>query len=463
VNLTVRAGKAFDVIVLGGGPSGAVAAVAAARLGANTLVVEQYGCLGGALTAMGVGPMMSFHNNAGKRVIGGIPHELVGRLIKKKACLGHLPDTYCKTVTPFDPEALRMALDDMLRAAGGRALFHTQLADAKVSARRIRKIIVCNKAGLTALNARVFIDATGDADLAAMAGVPFTMGREKDHACQPMTMNLRVANVDTAKVRRYIRKNPGDFRFNEKDGKKLKLVLKNKRLSHAGFEAAWNRARARGEVTVPREHILFFEGVIPGVYTINVSRIQGLDATRPEDLSRAEVLGRKQCDEIFRFLKKYCPGFENSVRMDSPAQVGVRESRHILCRTTLTRDDLVRSRPFPDAVALGGYPVDIHSPGQAETQHVFFPPNTTYQIPLRCLLPEKPENLVVVGRSISATHEAAAAVRVTPIVMAIGQAGGTLAGLAVKSKKNPTTVPARRVQDRLRKDGACLPRKRSAL
>ncbi|MGF1670067.1 MAG: FAD-dependent oxidoreductase, partial [Balneolaceae bacterium] len=229
------------------------------------------------------------------------------------------------------------------------------------------------------------------------------------------------------------------------------------RISLAGFHKAWKEAKNRGEVDVPREYVLFFETATPGVIIVNTSRIQGLDATNPFHLSRAEQIGRHQCLQIFNFLKRYCPGFENAIRMDASSQIGVRESRHVKGLYTLIADDLAASRKFSDPVALGGYPVDIHSPDKAQTDSVHFGKGATYQIPMRSLLVNNPRNLVIAGRCISATHEAMAAFRVTPIAMAIGQAAGTIAALSVNNNVAASQVEYREIREQLLMNGAKLP------
>lgn len=445
---------------MGGGPSGSLAAIAAARCGVRTLLLEQYAFLGGSLTAMGVGPMMSFHNPRGEQVVMGIAQELIERLMDLGASPGHIPDTttYCSTVTPFDSEALKIELETMLTEAGGEVLYHTQLAEAVLDqVGQLTGIRVCNKAGLSVITAQVFVDATGDADLASACGVPFIKGRASDGAAQPMTMNLKVANVDTDKIRAYVQEHPEEFGFTQDVAVALERMSRSPRLSLGGYKSAWNAAKARGELDVPREGILMFETATPGVIIVNSSRIQGLDATNPRQLSQAEAIGRKQCRQIFTFLKNHCIGFENAVRMDSSSQVGVRESRHVQGLYLLTAEDLVHEKQFEDPIALGGYPIDIHSPNAAETNHVHMRDNAAYQIPLRSLLLAKPGNLVVSGRCISATHEASAAFRVTPIAMAIGQAAGTVAALAALSGTTPAQVPYAQLRAQLLQHGARLP------
>ena len=459
LSLTVNAGPEFDIVILGGGVSGSIAAIAAARLGTKVLLVEEHGFLGGSLTSMGVGPMMSFHNPAGEQVVRGIPDEMIQRLVAKGGSLGHIPDstTYCSTVTPFDSEALKIELETMLHEAGGTILYHTQLASVSREGDRITGIVLCNKAGLTSVRAKVFIDASGDGDLAARAGASFCKGREGDAAMQPMTMNLKLANVDTAAIRRFASEHPEEFSWTGGREQGVARLAQSPRVSLAGYRSAWNAALKNGEVDVPRDIVLFFETSEPGVIIVNTSRVIGLDATNPYQLSQAESIGRRQCVQILGFLRKHATGFEHAVRMDTAAKIGVRESRHILGRHVLTAEDLLSLRSFPDVIALGGYPIDIHSPGGEKTLTRHLGHHDIYQIPLGSLLPESIENLVVVGRCISATHEAAAAFRVTPIAMAIGQAGGVVAGEACRLGLSPGLVPYQTVQATLRAQGARLP------
>ncbi len=426
----------FDVVVCGGGVSGAVAAVAAGRTGARTLLVEKHAFLGGSLTAMGVGPMMSFHNRAGDQVVRGIAQEVVERLVALGASPGHVEDTttYCSHVTPFESEAMKQVLEEMVLESGGRLLYHTHLADVEVEEERVRELLICNKAGLSRIRASAFVDSTGDGDLAFRAGVPCQLGRAGDGAMQPMTANLKLANVDTARIRKYALENPDDFVFEHGREEGLRRLKRSPRISLAGFRKAWLAARERGEVTVPRDFVLFFETATPGVIIVNTSRIQGMDPTDPFDLTRAEVEGRRQNNQIFAFLRKYCPGFERAFRCDSAAQVGVRETRHVNGLYTLTGKDLLEQKSFPDVVCRGGYPIDIHSPDGSNVNSSHMMPTGSYAIPYRSLVVDRPRNLAVVGRCLSATSEAFAAVRVSPIAMAIGQAGGIAAALAAKNR-----------------------------
>lgn len=458
VEIPVSSSPAYDVVVAGGGVSGSIAAIAAARAGVRTLLVEEQGFLGGSLTAMGVGPMMSFHNGAGRQVVGGLADEVITRLRRRGASPGHVADTttYCSTVTPFDSEELKIELETMLQEAGGAVLYHTQLAAVQVQAKQIRSVVVCNKAGLTEIGARIFIDSTGDADLASRAGVPFQLGRESDGATQPMTMNLKVGNVDTGAIRAYALRHPDDFRWEHGAELGLQRLERSRHLSLAGFLRAWAAAQVAKEIDIPRDHVLFFETATPGVVIVNTSRVQGLDATDPIQLSRAEMIGRQQCAQLFAFLRKNCAGFAHAIRMDAAPKIGVRETRRIAGLYLLTVEDLLGPQLYPDTIAMGGYPIDIHSPNDQSVSTRRLPSGHSYAIPLRCLLANEPHNLIVVGRAVSATHEAAAAIRVSPIAMAIGHAGGVLAAEAVASQCAPAQVAAAAVQAKLTVQGAVL-------
>ncbi|WP_269523100.1 FAD-dependent oxidoreductase [Coraliomargarita parva] len=458
INLPITA--SYDVIVVGGGPSGSNAAIAAARAGQKVLLIEKHGFLGGSLTAMGVGPMMSFHNPAGEQVVLGQPEELIQRMMAKDASPGHIPDsvTYCSTVTPFESEALKIELELMLREAGAEILYHTHFASAhKDENGQIESITVCNKAGLQTYGAKVFVDATGDGDLLATLGVKFAKGRAGDEAMQPMTMNLKIGNVDMAAVRRDVEDNPDNFEFDLGVEEGLKRLRATPRVSLKAYRHTWAAAKERGEVDVPREFVLFFETATAGVVIVNTSRIQGLDATNPFDLSKAETIGRRQNLQIFNFLKRHCAGFEHAIMMSGASQIGVRESRRAEGLYCLTGEDLLSGKNFEDPIALGGYPIDIHSPDKVETNSQHLDDHIQYQIPMRCLLAAQPSNLVIAGRCISANHDALAAIRVTPIAMAIGQAAGTIAAVSAQTATPANQVPYAAVRKLLLENGAKLP------
>lgn len=450
----------YDVVVCGGGPAGCVAAVAAGRAGARVLLVEQYGFLGGALTAQGVHPMMTFHAGP-QQVVRGIADEVVERLKAAGASPGHIADSigYASSVTPFDLEGLKCVLEELVDQAGVEVLYHAMLADAWLEDGVLGPALLCTKAGLMVANGRVFVEATGDGDLLARAGIEFLQGRAADGATQPMTTNFRVGQVDVDRVRAYVLSHPDEFWL---DG--TEAVQTAARLSVSGFYEHVRRGKAAGEFPNQRRGVLFFETNTPGEVNVNTTHIIGRDATDPRQLSAAETEGRTQARAVFAFLKARVPGFERAVYLNTGFQIGVRESRRLRGCYCLTERDLVEGQRFADTIAVGGYPVDIHPPTPADAaaaaatgkQAHSIAKGRRYYLPYRCLITAQCRNLVVAGRCLSADHEALGAVRVTPIAMATGQAAGTAAALAARATGNVHQVDPSQLQQVLRTHGAEL-------
>lgn len=436
--------SSYDVIVVGGGISGACAAISAGMAGLKVLLIERLGFLGGMLTASGVAPMMTFH--AGEtQVVQGVPEMVVRRLVGQNLSPGHIFDTtgYTYTVTPFDLEGLKVVLEDMVHEAGGNILYNTMLAKVHVEAGKITSIEVCNKAGMVSHTAPVYIDATGDGDLSAWAGVPFTFGRESDGKSQALSMMLRVNNVDVGKTREYILAHDEEFPRLEGD---LHKIDRADRLSIGGFVKTLQKAMDAKELSFERDDVLFFETNSPGEVVINMSRMMGYDPTDPWQLGAAETLGRKQARELMAFMKNHIPGFENAKLMFTGPFVGVRASRQICGVYRLTDEDLVECRTFPDSVAYSGYPADVHEPVQAgnldkEIRHkaenkVLW--GKIKSLPYRCLINETVTNVITVGRCVSVSFKAQGSFRTAPIAAAIGHAGGAAAALTVRKG---TTAP----------------------
>jgi hypothetical protein len=289
------------------------------------------------------------------------------------------------------------------------------------------------KSGPEEFEARMFVDATGDGDLAALAGCPFEKGRSEDGLAQAMTLCFRVGGVDMDKVP-------------EGDGKGKREFISRKFIE----------AKKKGEITNPRHNVLFFRTLRKDVIHFNTTRIVRRDATSTSDLTQAEIEGRRQTEEMVKFLKKEIPGFENSFLEKMAAQIGVRESRRIMGEYVMTEEDITQARKFEDGIARGSYPIDIHSPTGEGTVIKRLPPGESYDIPYRSLVPKGVDNILIASRCISATHEAHGAIRVMPIVAAIGQAAGTAAALSIRGKTIPRKLDVAKLRAKLIQDGANL-------
>lgn len=410
----------YDVVVVGGGFSGAAAAVAAARENASVLLVEQYGFLGGAAGNSQVNPFMPYRRfceetGGQEEVNRGLFLEILRRLDE----IGGLHENH-KT---FNEEMLKIVLDRLMVEYGVDVLFHTRLTGVKTEQGRIVEITVVNKSGMQSFAADYFIDATGDADLAALAGCPYHLGREEDQLCQPMTLCFRVGNVDLQKF--------------------------NIEANRDEVSALYRKLQKEGKIKNPREDVLMFDHVCNGVIHFNSTRIVKRNPVDAADVSIAEMQAREQMLELYTFMKENVPGFENSTLLMSAPQIGVRESRMIDGEYVITADDLLSCKKFDDAIACGVYGVDIHSPDGSGTVRKHIPRGEYYTIPYRALIPKNRNNLLVAGRCISSTHEAQSAYRVMPIVCCIGEAAGIAAGLAARKHIRPAEVPVKELQEKI--------------
>jgi glycine/D-amino acid oxidase-like deaminating enzyme len=442
-----------EVLVTGGGPAGIGAAVGAARAGADVVLAERYGFLGGNATAALVMPLMSFHtqrpsferagisnllpndHGPGHPVIAGVVQELLERLVSAGGAVAPSLDT--GFVVPFDPEIFKIVALDMLDAAGVKFLLHA-LAGEVLDAPEVGGVAFETKSGPIVIRADTVVDCTGDGDLAVRAGAPFEIGRDQDGLVQPMTLMFRMVDFQRQAFDRYVRRHPDQWR---------------------GVHGLWDlvkRATEAGDLELAREDMLFFGTPHPGELSVNSTRVNRVLGTDVWDLSYAEWEGRRQLRQIVAFLRKYVPGFEQSYAAQSGVHVGVRETRRILGDYYITAEDLLGARKFDDAIARGSYPVDIHNPDGKGTVLKRLPPDEAYDIPLRALVPRAVENMLVAGRCISGSHEAHSSYRVMPIAMATGQAAGTCAAIAAKRGIRPRDVAPGDVRRALLEQGADL-------
>ena len=420
-----------EVLVIGGGPAGLSAAIASARTGAKTLLIEQGAFCGGMATAGLVAPFMTCYDSGGdEMLIKGLFEEIIDRLVEMGGALhpSTIPasspfSSYIEKghihLTPFKAESLKLLADRMLKEAGVEVLYHTAFIDAICEGEQVVKVVVAKKEGLCAIEPKVIVDCTGDGDCAAAAGVPYTMGNGEGRM-QPATMFFRIGNVDIKKIDEDIEKNR--HQFYRKDG-----------VNYRSLHWWVSKAREAGDFHINRASIGLYRGVEEDEWSINTSRILGIDGTSSESLTFGEQEGREQVDEIFRFFKKYVPGCENAKLLQSGNTLGIRETRHIHGIKTLVLEDLLECRVPEDSIMICANSVDVHGRfGPTSTEYITIPEGKYYGIPYGTLVPENRSNLLVAGRCLSADSEAAGAVRVMPPCMGMGQAAGTAAALACK-------------------------------
>ena len=427
----------YDVVVLGGGPAGIAASVAAARRGMRTLLVEHYGFLGGMGTAAGVTNFCGLHANVHgeiRRVVRGVASDLLDRI----AALDGLNEPHLvmgKThAQAYDMSAYKCAADGIVAASGAEVLFHAHGVQViRRDERRLDALVIETKSGRQAVRARQFIDCSGDGDLSHLAGTPTEKGDGHGGALYP-TLMFRVNGVDPERAREA----PGTI------------------------PALMEQAEARGEFRFPRKGAIVRPQKNPVEWRVNVTQLKSadgsaIDGTDARQLSAGETEGRRQVVEYYRFLKTCVPGFERAYLVDIAAQLGVRETRRVVASYMLTGDDVIGCADFDDSIGVNGWPLEMHVAGDVRWGWPDIPGSRGFnQLPYRMILPVAIDNLLVAGRCAGMTHEGQSAARVSGACFVMGQAAGTAAALAEKSSRAPRDLDIAALQRALREDGAYL-------
>jgi glycine/D-amino acid oxidase-like deaminating enzyme len=430
-----------DVLVVGAGAAGVAAATTAARQGLDVIVLERYGFSGGGAVAGLSGTVCGLyeaHEDPAaepKQVVFGFADEFV-RLLESKGGVT-APVRYGKTFTRVhEPHVWREAGDHLLTQAGVRVCLHTLVTGVLLEGgERVAGVIAATKQGRLDIRAGLTIDASGDADVAAMAGLPTFMG--DDGKIQNPTMMFRVLGVD---MPRFLAARGPDSIMGDATIHTIQ------------------RLHASGEYVLPRAKIFLFETPRPGELLCNATRVIGRDGrelnpVRVEDITEAEIEGRRQVREVERFLRAHVPGCEKAWLNDTGVQVGVRQTRQILGVKTLANQDIVGKARFDSGIALSPWPVELHSGEKPRLVWLF---DDHYEVPYECFVPQRGESLLMAGRCLSAEHEAMASARVTAQCFAYGHAIGHAAAMALREKLSPRAIPGRELRAVLNRDGARL-------
>ncbi len=442
-----------QVLVIGSGAAGLTAAIAAGRNGADTLLVENAGFLGGISSTL---PWLGFHDRDYRLIVKGLPLEFCQRLQAAGAASQHELDPKCASAISVDSHWWKILLMQLMREAGVRLLLHSQVVATIREGDSISGVIVENKSGRQRIEANVTIDCSGDGDVAARGGVKWEKGRTADGLVQAPTLVFKLGGVSREGFIAGCKDPEINYRewiapYPEIRAKMMKRIDKMHVIICGGYAKLIEKARAAGDFTVPQTRVVGVKHHRPDEFVVVMTRILGLDPTNIQSLTDAYTKVYEQIPVLTNFFKKYVPGFEQSHLREIAPMLGVRESRRIMGDYVLNAEDLIEGRVFDDAVSMGGYHIDIHRPhGTWVDSHNV----RTYTIPFRSLIARDVDGLLMAGKCLSATHEAVASTRVIPICMGQGQAVGTAAALAVKRKVSVREVPISQLQETLVAQGA---------
>lgn len=446
----------YDVAVIGGGPSGLSAALAAARHGSKVIIVERNDYLGGnAATGL---PFLGFLDKQGRQVIGGIAQEMIGSLSEIGMSPGHNRCPLHNSVTIFHPDIFKMVAMDKCQKEGIHILLHSELIDVTVTDRKITQVCVMGKGMRINIEASVFIDGTGDGDLAYLAGCSYEMGQADTGIMQPPSLMFSLNGFDEEKFFEYLDQHPEDLQPSDSmqvsNGYNTAYFKSHKSYVFLGLRSLLSRLRKEGKNPLTRDTLIYINSVNPGQIFINTTRILNFDGTDPEEITRGSYEGMKQIMQITELLKNEVPGFGNCFISSINPTLGVRETRRFSGKKRLTIEDAVHGWIPPDTIALGSYKIDVHSGLDDST--ILTDLEGPYGIPLGCLISTEIDTLLFSGRHISMDALTLGSARVMPTCMAIGEAAGICAALAAKRSIFPARIPYEDVVTLLKNDNAIL-------
>ena len=447
----------YEIAVIGGGPAGLAAAITAARKGKKVVLVEKNGYLGGNLT-IGI-PPLGFLDENGNRCIAGFGEELINRLKEEGNCYGH---RYCpkhNSVSNLDAEAVKILAFEMSREANVDVLLHLETQSVHQESGIIKSAVFYGKCNTVTINADIFIDCTGDGDLSYLAGCQYEKGRGENNELMPPTVMCTIEGVDDSKLLDHVEKHPDEMRpmcatIDTKDGYDAAYFKADPNYIFVGMTTLFDKLKKEGKCPVSRGNMIVINGVHKGQMYVNTTRLLHVDATDILDLTRAEIEGHLQLKELVKVFKEYVPGFENCYISSIAPSLGVRETRRFMGHRYVTYQDALSASVPEDTICLSGYKIDIHHDGPGGT--LFQKVDKPFGVPYGALVSRDKDNLLFAGRNISVDEHVIGSTRVMSCCMAMGQAAGLGAVMALDSQCRPNDIDIAALRAELLAQGAIL-------
>jgi len=447
----------YEIAVVGGGPAGLAAAITAARAGKRVILLEKNGFLGGNLT-IGI-PPLGFLDENGNQCIAGFGEELINRLKERGGSYGH---RYCpkhNSVSNIDTEAVKILAIEMCREAGVDVLLHLETHTVQVEEGCIRSVTFYGKGNEVAVTADVFIDCTGDGDLAYLAGCSYEKGRGENQELMPPTVMCTIEGVDDRKLFAYVAEHPEEMKamcatIDTKPGYDAAYFQAAPNYVFVGMTQLFERLKKEGKCPVDRGNMIVINGLHPGQMYVNTTRLLHVDATDILDLTRAEMEGHLQLKKLIEVFREYVPGFENCYISSIAPNLGVRETRRFAGLRYVTYEGALNGDVPEDTICLSGYKIDIHHDGENAT--LFRKVDKPFGVPYGSLVSREISNLLFAGRCISVDEYVIGSVRVMSCCMAMGQAAGIAASMALDEHQTVAEVDVSALRAELLKQNAIL-------
>lgn len=446
----------YEIAVIGGGPAGLSAAITAARAGRKVILLEKAGYLGGNAT-LGL-PLLGFLDLDGRRIVGGIAQEYVNRLTERGQCVGHRTCPKHNSVTNIDPEGFKVLAIEMCREAGVDVILHLEACKTEVENGHLNRVVLFGKGNEVSVEADIFIDCTGDGDVAYLAGCSYEAGQPDTGVLQPPTVMFTLENVDTMRLFDYIEEHPEEMTFSatidHRPGYDADYFRASKNHVFVGLRKIFDRMHAEGKCPVDRETLIYIKSMNEGEVYVNSTRLLNTDATDIFSLTNAELEGQLQVAKLTKMLQENVVGFENCFISSIAPTLGVRETRRFKGIKYLTGDEICAGLIPDDTIGLGAYKIDIHSGTDRST--LFKTVEQPFGIPYGCLVSSEINNLMFAGRCVSVDAATLASVRVMPHCMCMGQAAGQAAAMALTENINPADVDVAKLRAELYAQKAVL-------